>query len=324
MTSVVKHIPVMLSEVLQYLNPQKGKVYVDATFGNGGYSEAILNSSDCKVIAIDRDPTVLPRAAELKDKYGERFEFKSGTFGSLEQIIPLPVDGFVFDIGVSSMQLDDGSRGFSFAKEAPLDMRMSCSGISAAQIVNTWDEKEIADVIFQFGEERKSRQIARKIVEARKTKPIETTTELANLIYSVIHKSFGMIDPATRTFQALRIAVNNELGELQKGLEAASNLLNPAGRLIVVDFHSLEDRIVKTFFNQSSGKDKGVSRYLPLQDTTKHVLFDFVSKSISPTQTECASNPRARSAKLRYAIKTNIPSDEDFQSALKPKEIKND
>ena len=299
-----RHIPVMLNEVLEYLAPQDGKTYVDATFGNGGYTQAILESANCKVIAIDRDPTVLCRVKEIKDKYKDRFEFVSGRFGDIKNLISEPVDGFVFDIGVSSMQLDDASRGFSFSKEAPLDMRMSQSGTSAADIVNNTEESELADIIYTYGEEKKSRQIARKIVEYRKTKPIETTTELAEIIYSIIHKNFGQINPATRTFQALRIAVNEELNELKNGLEAATCLLKQQGRLVVVDFHSLEDRIVKKFFNEKSGKTNGVSRYMPQIKNNTDVTFDVISKAVMPTLEECEQNPRARSAKLRYAVKS--------------------
>lgn len=303
MNAVQKHIPVMLDEVIKYLNPQDNEVYVDATFGNGGYTTAILEAANCKVIAIDRDPTVLPRVQELKERYQDRFEFKQGRFGNIDTLIDAQVDGFVFDIGVSSMQLDNADRGFSFSKEAPLDMRMSLNGTSAADIVNGMEEKELADLIYLYGEEKKSRQIAHKIVEARKNKPIETTTELAEIIYSIIHKNFGQINPATRTFQALRIAVNEELSELELGLEHSSRLLKPQGRLVVVDFHSLEDRIVKKFFNDKSGKNKGVSRYMPQIINNTDMVFKHISKAIMPTQTECNINPRARSAKLRYAIK---------------------
>lgn len=297
-----RHIPVMLAEVLQYLNPQKGEVYVDATFGNGGYTKAILDKADCKVIALDRDPNVRVRANEMKNMYGARFEFRAGQFGNFADLVPEKINGAVFDIGVSSMQLDDAERGFSFAKEAALDMRMSCEGTSAADIVNGYGEKELADLIYEFGEERKSRQIAARIVAARHQKPIETTTELANIIYEVIHKRAGEIDPATRTFQALRIAVNNELEELQKGLNVAASRLYSGGRLVVVDFHSLEDRIVKNFMKENGGKKIRVSKYAPelVQDDS---LFASVSKVIVPTAAECAQNPRARSAKLRYAVR---------------------
>lgn len=297
-----KHIPVMLQEVLAALKPQKGEVYVDATFGNGGYTKAILEAADCKVIALDRDPTVKIRANEIKNMYGGRFEFRAGQFGDFADLVPEKINGAVFDIGVSSMQLDEAERGFSFSKEGALDMRMSQSGLSAKDIVNTYGEQELADLIYQYGEERKSRQIARQIAEYRKHKEIETTTELAEIIYKVIHKKFGEIDPATRTFQALRIAVNDELGELSRGLSGAANRLLKNGRLVVVDFHSLEDRIVKKFFNENGGRRVRVSKYAPELVQNEH-LFAEVSKVIVPAAEECAQNPRARSAKLRYAIR---------------------
>ncbi len=297
-----KHIPVMLQEVLAALKPQKGELYVDATFGNGGYTKAILEAADCKVIALDRDPTVKIRANEIKNMYGGRFEFRAGQFGDFADLVPEKINGAVFDIGVSSMQLDEAERGFSFSKEGALDMRMSQSGLSAKDIVNTYGEQELADLIYQYGEERKSRQIARQIAEYRKHKEIETTTELAEIIYKVIHKKFGEIDPATRTFQALRIAVNDELGELSRGLSGAANRLLKNGRLVVVDFHSLEDRIVKKFFNENGGRRVRVSKYAPELVQDEH-LFAEVSKVIVPAAEECAQNPRARSAKLRYAIR---------------------
>ncbi len=297
-----KHIPVMLQEVLAALNPQKGEVYVDATFGNGGYTRAILEAANCKVIALDRDPTVRIRANEIKNMYGERFEFRFGQFGDFADLVPEKINGAVFDIGVSSMQLDEAERGFSFSKEGALDMRMSQSGVSAKDIVNTYDEQALADLIYQYGEEKKSRQIAREIAEYRKHKEIETTTELAEIIYKVIHKKFGEIDPATRTFQALRIAVNDELGELSRGLTGAANRLQKNGRLVVVDFHSLEDRIVKTFFKENGGRRVRVSKYAPELVQDEH-LFAEVSKVIVPTAEECKRNPRARSAKLRFAVR---------------------
>ena len=297
-----KHIPVMLREVLTALKPQKGEVYVDATFGNGGYTKAILETADCKVIALDRDPTVKIRVNEFKNMYGDRFEFRAGQFGDFADLVPEKINGAVFDIGVSSMQLDEAERGFSFSKEGALDMRMSKDGISAKDIVNSYDEEALADLIYQYGEERKSRQIAKRIAEYRQNKKIETTTELAEIIYSVIHKKFGEIDPATRTFQALRIAVNDELGELSRGLSGAANRLQKNGRLVVVDFHSLEDRIVKNFFKENGGKRIRVSKYAPELVQDEH-LFAEVSKVIMPTAEECGKNPRARSAKLRYAIR---------------------
>ena len=302
MSAAVKHIPVMLEEVLQYLNPQKGEVYVDATFGNGGYTNAILEKTACRVIALDRDPTVKVRANEMKNMYGERFDFISGKFADLNDLVGEKVNGVVFDIGVSSMQLDEAERGFSFAKPAALDMRMSCEGVSAKDIVNTMDESALADLIYQYGEERKSRQIARRIFEERKVKPIETTTDLAQIIYKVIHRRFGETDPATRTFQALRIAVNDELSQLEKGLQAATEKLMSGGRLVVVDFHSLEDRIVKNFMKENGAKKVKISKYAP-ELVEENSLFSFVSKVVTPSADECEKNPRARSAKLRYAVR---------------------
>lgn len=301
MSQSIRHIPVMLNEVLETLSPKDGETYVDATFGNGGYTEAILTSANCKVIAIDRDPSVINRVNELKKTYGERFEFRAGTFGEMKDLISTKVNGVVFDIGVSSMQLDDDFRGFSFSKEASLDMRMSMNGTSAKDIVNTLSEEDLANLIYQYGEEKRSRQISRKIVEYRTNKIIETTTELADIIYKVMPKKFGQIDPATRTFQALRIAVNDELGQLEEGLNGALAITKSEGRIVVVDFHSLEDRIVKTFFANNSAKKVHVSRYKETETNNEYPL-SFVSKVISPSDEECSKNPRARSAKLRYAI----------------------
>lgn len=298
-----KHIPVMLNEVLQSLAPADGKVYVDATFGNGGYSKAILESANCKVIAIDRDPNVRERANEIKDEYGAHFEFCAGCFGDIDSLIKQQVDGIVFDIGVSSMQLDQAERGFSYSKDARLDMRMSCDGMSAYDLVNTAPEKELANIIYQYGEEKKSRQIANKIVIERQKAPIETTRQLAEIIYQVIHKKPGQPDPATRTFQALRIAVNDELGELERGLNNGLSILKNGGRIVVVTFHSLEDRIVKKFFNEKSGKKAHVSRYMPEIPENQNCELDKPSKAILPTKEEIAANSRAHSAKLRYATK---------------------
>lgn len=302
-TSYQKHFPVMLPQVLEALNPESGKLYVDATFGNGGYSEAILKAADCKLIALDRDPTVLPRAEELKKTYGNRFDFRPGQFGDFADLVPEEIDGAVFDIGVSSMQLDQAERGFSFAKDAPLDMRMSQDGTSAADLVNTLKEEDLANLIYKYGEERKSRQIAHRIAETRKGKTIATTKELAQIIYSVIRPTPGSIDPATRTFQALRIAVNDELGELENGLAGATLRLKSKGRLVVVDFHSLEDRIVKNFLKEKAGRTAHVSRYLPVAEIKQDADFSECSKVILPSPEEVAQNPRSRSAKLRYGVK---------------------
>lgn len=298
------HYPVMLNEVLENLDVSDNKTYVDATFGNGGYSEAILNKANCKVIALDRDSTVLPRVEELKKQFGDRFEFRLGCFGDFAELVEKNIDGAVFDIGVSSMQLDQTERGFSFSKDAPLDMRMSQTGVSAKDLVNQLSETELADILYNYGEEKKSRQIAKKIIEARKVKPIETTVELANIIYQINKRSFNQnIDPATRSFQALRIAVNDELNELSKGLLGATSRLNKNGRLVVVDFHSLEDRIVKTFMKLNSDKKQHVSRYRKDENSNSNALFSYVSKAIVPTAQELELNSRSRSAKLRYAIR---------------------
>ena len=299
-----KHYPVMLTEVLESLKPEAGKLYVDATFGNGGYSEAILKATDCKVIALDRDPNVVTRSKELHKKYAERFEFRQGCFGDFADLISEQIDGAVFDIGVSSMQLDEAERGFSFSKDAPLDMRMSCQGQTAADIVNNYSEQELADLIYKYGEEHKSRQIAAAIVNVRKQSPINTTRELAEIIYTIIRKTPNSIDPATRTFQALRIAVNNELGELENGLNGATKRLKSKGRLVVVNFHSLEDRIVKTFFKANTGKKIHVSRYKPVEQNNDGKIFVECSKAIEASQEEININKRSRSAKLRYAIKS--------------------
>lgn len=299
-----KHFPVMLNEVLAAMQPKNGEIYVDATFGNGGYTEALLKAADCKVIALDRDPNVKARAEELKNLYGDRFEFRAGQFGDFAKLVTEPVNGAVFDIGVSSMQLDNAERGFSFGKDAPLDMRMSCLGLSAADLVNDMPEKELADLIYKYGEERKSRQIAAKIIEARKTAPIATTKQLAELIYTVIHKTPNAIDPATRTFQALRIAVNNELEELEQGLKGAANRLAPHGRLVIVTFHSLEDRIVKTFFKENAGPNVHISKYAKeVPELGDDVIFAETSKAIAASEEETAVNKRSRSAKLRWGIK---------------------
>ena len=303
-SSYQKHFPVMLPEVLEAIKPQDNKVYVDATFGNGGYTEALLKAANCKVIALDRDPNVISRAPEIKSIYQDRFEFRAGQFGNFAELVSENIDGAVFDIGVSSMQLDNAERGFSFSKDAALDMRMSCEGTSAADLVNSLDEKDLADIIYKYGEEKKSRQIAHQIVLHRQNAPITTTTQLADIIYSVIRKNPKSIDPATRTFQALRIAVNNELGELENGLIGATNRLNSGARLVVVTFHSLEDRIVKTFFKENSGPNVHISKYAKnIPEPLENVKFSNISKAIGASEQEVEVNKRSRSAKLRWGQK---------------------
>lgn len=305
------HIPVMLQEVLEALNPQDDKIYVDGTFGVGGYSKAILEKSNCKIYAMDRDPDAITRARKFEENFKGRFFALKGCFGDMEQILKQnnvdTVDGIVLDIGVSSVQIDEGERGFSFNKEAPLDMRMSKEGLSAADVVNTLPEKELADIIYNYGDEKASRRIAKKIVEARMEKNIETTTELAELIHSVLPKRHDKkIDTATKTFQALRIYVNDELGELERVMQAAENILKDKGRLVIVSFHSLEDSIVKKFFKNRSGKDISISRHMPMLDGDVNKEYSFYLEKngvIKPSDAEIKRNPRARSARLRFAIR---------------------
>ena len=309
-----EHISVMLPEVLQAMQPSDGEIFVDGTFGAGGYSRALLEAAKCTVYAIDRDPSVAETAAKLAKAFPNRFFWLAGNFGDMIELLAEKgvnsVNGIVLDIGVSSMQIDNAERGFSFKKDAPLDMRMSRDGLSAADIVNNAPEAELADIIFQYGEERKARQIARAIIEQRKIKPITTTKELADIARKVVRYAGDGIDPSTRTFQALRIKVNDELGELERALKAAEKILAPSGRLVVVSFHSLEDRIVKQFFRVCSGDTSGGSRHLPYigathKATTNHLPAFFLKnrKPVLPSAAEIDSNPRSRSAKLRFAIK---------------------
>lgn len=292
------HVPVLLSEVLVCLSPLVGQRIVDGTFGAGGYSRALLNAG-ANVIGIDRDPAVAPYADRLKAEFGPRFSFITGTFSELDQISAAfgPVDGVVLDIGVSSMQLDEAARGFSFMREGPLDMRMSAMGQSAADLVNGLAGEDLANLLYAFGEERKSRRIAQFIVAARQTAPITTTLELAKVIEKAIGRKPGDAHPATRSFQALRIAVNAELSQLVDGLFAAERLLGEGGRLAVVTFHSLEDRIVKRFFDPEKGAPTQ-SRHLPqlLSDARRWVP---VAKAVKPSSVEISGNPRSRSAILR-------------------------
>lgn len=305
------HIPVMLNEVLDCLNPEDGKVYVDGTFGAGGYSKAILQAADCVVVAIDRDESAMRAAQELKEQFPARFVFIQGCFGDVENLLTdagfEAVDGFVLDLGVSSMQLDEAERGFSFRFDGPLDMRMgrSSGDQSAADLVNSTEEKELADIIYKYGEERKSRHIAKAIVVRREEEEFATTLDLADVVRGVVYKSpKDKIDPATRTFQALRIAVNDELGELERALAAGGKILNDDGRLVVVSFHSLEDRIVKNDFKSKAGTDRTVSRYAPMeQDVTEAEFTPLTRKAVLASAEEIALNARSRSAKLRAVQK---------------------
>lgn len=304
----MSHIPVLLNEMLEALALKEGGVYVDATFGGGGYTSAILDRVNCNVIALDRDPEAAGRAKELQKKYKDRLEFHSGVFSDLPMLLSgRKVDGVVFDFGVSSFQIDTPERGFSFRFDGPLDMRMSGQGESAADIVNTYDEVDLANLIYEYGEERKSRHIAKAIVELRKVKPIETTLELANLIKSRLGGRPDAQHPATLTFQALRIKVNNELMEIDQGLDFSINFLKPEGRLVAVTFHSLEDRIVKTFLRQRSVRKGKQSRLLPGEQSPPPPQFiDLAPKGIAPSDAEIKANPRSRSSRLRVAVR--LPS----------------
>ena len=304
----MSHIPVMLNEVIFYLQPKASGVYVDCTFGAGGYTKGILeSSSDCRVIAIDQDPSTLAIAAEFSQQYGSRFTFINDNFANLADLLQdnSPVDGIVLDLGVSSMQLDNAERGFSFAKDAALDMRMSSSGLSAADFLNTADYQTLADVIFFNGDEPQARKIARKIIEARELKPIATTSELANLVRSVVKRTNYSIDAATKTFQAIRIFINDELGALRKNLSCASGVLKLGGKIVCVCFHSLEDRIVKEYFKNNANQRVAQSKYHPNnQHAESSKAYKILTpKPIAPSASEIKQNIRARSAKLRAAEK---------------------
>ena len=314
-SAVANHYPVMLNEVLAGLMPQDGEVYVDGTFGAGGYTRAFLGAADCTVIAIDRDPNALKVAAKFTKEFGDRFVFVQGCFGDALDLVNKAgfdkIDGFVLDVGVSSMQIDEARRGFSFRFDGPLDMRMAQDGLSAADIVNDTEEEDLANLIYKYGEERLSRRIAKNIVKLRVEKKFETTFELADAVRAVVpRKPKDKIDPATRTFQALRIAVNDELGELERGLDAAEGLLKGAGRLVIVSFHSLEDGIVKAFMSERSGYKVNASRHMP-ELISNDELPTFLlkkRKAIEAGAEEGQENARSRSAKLRVAVRNeNAP-----------------
>ncbi|WP_106638792.1 16S rRNA (cytosine(1402)-N(4))-methyltransferase RsmH [Allosphingosinicella vermicomposti] len=305
MSQPAPHIPVLLDEVIAGLSPQAGEVHVDGTFGAGGYTRAILETG-AKVIAFDRDPDAIRDGQGLVAESGERLTLVPERFSRMRQALAerniAEVDGVTLDIGVSSMQLDQAERGFSFQADGPLDMRMSQDGESAADFVNTADEGEIADVLYHYGEEPKSRRVARAIVAAR---PIERTGQLADVVRKALGHHPGMKkDPATRTFQAIRIHLNQEMQELEEGLEAAEQVLKEGGRLAVVTFHSLEDRIVKRFLKERSGSTPAGSRHLPVAAKGPAPTFEAVAKALRPSEAELTRNPRARSATLRVARRT--------------------
>lgn len=300
-----RHIPVLLGEVVEMLRPEDGGVYVDGTFGAGGYSRAILEAADCQVIGFDRDEAAFEAGCAMAKAYDGRLQLKNERFSQLEPVLldagVEQVDGVVLDIGVSSMQIDDSERGFSFAHDGPLDMRMGGDGLNAADVVNRADEGDLARIIAVYGEERKARRVARAIVRARENEPILRTGELARIIEKVLGGNRpGRIHPATRTFQGLRIFVNQELEELAEALAAAERMLRPGGRLVVVSFHSLEDRIVKRFFNMRGRPAPRPSRHAPEVVETTPLSFTLLHKGmITPGDDEIRQNPRSRSSRLR-------------------------
>ena len=303
------HVPVLRDEVVAALAIAPGDVYVDGTFGAGGYTAAVLAAGAGSAYGIDRDPHAVAAAAPMVAAHAGRLTLSTGPFSAMDRLLADhgvdAVDAIAFDIGVSSMQLDTADRGFSFKADGPLDMRMSGDGPTAADFVNTADEATIADVIFALGDEPKARRIARAIVQDR---PLTRTSELAALVRSVCGVSKTGKDPATRTFQALRIHVNDELGELDAGLRAAERLLRPGGRLAVVSFHSLEDRAVKLFFRTRSGGTPAGSRHLPVATAAQAPTFARTPRAVRPSDAEIEANPRARSATLRSGTRTSAPA----------------
>lgn len=328
MSQTAPHAPVLVEEVVRVLAPKDGAAYVDATFGAGGYSRALLQAAECTIWAIDRDPEAKKHSEALARDFPGRVALLQGRFGDMKSLLSNVgverIGGVAIDLGVSSMQLDDPARGFSFRFSGPLDMRMEQDGPTAADVVNTMAEKELADVIYQYGEERASRKIARAIVELREKTPITRTEELAGLVRSIVRGGKDKIDPATRTFQALRIHVNDELGEIDRGLRAAEAVLAPGGRLAVVSFHSLEDRLVKRFLRARGGMQARGSRHLP-EATNENIApptFHVTDKrGINASNEEIMNNPRSRSARLRWAERTgaavgaSVTLDENGQKA---------
>jgi 16S rRNA (cytosine1402-N4)-methyltransferase len=306
------HIPVLLSEVLAALSPRDGAIVVDGTFGAGGYARAILGAANCRVYGIDRDPTAIAAGQDEVAAHGGRLTLILGCFGDMDRLMAergvAAVDGVALDLGVSSMQIDRAERGFSFQKDGPLDMRMGDQGPTAADLVNGLAETELADILYTYGEERHSRRVARAIVARRQTQPFERTGDLADIVRRHVPRSKDGIDPATRAFQALRIAVNDELGEVGRGLAAAERLLSPGGRLAVVSFHSLEDRVVKQFLGARGGVAARPSRHLPEPAFRAPSFRVLAKKPVPPSEAERAANPRARSARLRTAERTTAPA----------------
>ncbi len=302
------HIPVLLAPILAHLSPISGR-WLDGTLGAGGYARALLDAGADELIGVDRDPLALTLAQDWGAAYGPRLRLVAGNFAELDQHAGGPLDGVVLDLGVSSMQLDLPERGFSFTRDGPLDMRMSQEGPSASDIVNRADEGDLADILYHYGEERASRRIARAIVRARSEAPVESTAHLASLISACLPRAKpGQSHPATRSFQALRIAVNSEFQALVDGLEAAERALAPGGKLAVVSFHSLEDRVVKRFLTARAGQGGRANRFAPEtpQDSPRFRLIE--KRGIAADDAEVARNPRARSARLRLAERLDTPA----------------
>ena len=311
------HVPVMLPDVLRHLAPAADDVLLDGTFGGGGYAAAVLDAAPCTLWAIDRDPDAIARGAALAARHPGRLHLLHGRFGDMVSLLAAhgvgALDGIVLDLGVSSFQIDDPARGFSFRSDGPLDMRMAAAGPTAADLVRDLPEDELADTLYQFGEERLSRRIARAIVAARAEGPIATTAQLAGIIRSVVPPDRSGIDPATRSFQALRIRVNDELGEIERALAQAASLLAPGGRLVVVSFHSLEDRLVKRFMIGAAGREPSPSRHDPrsLMGRAASEFHLLTPRAERPDPAEARANPRARSARLRALARNPSPSDRD-------------
>jgi len=309
----LRHIPVLRDEAIAAMDIHEGGLYLDATFGAGGYTRAILAVPGTRVLALDRDPSAIAGGYDLVDGFNGRLMLSQDRFSNLANAARTlgfsDFDGVVLDIGLSSMQIDEPRRGFSFRADGPLDMRMESAGPSAADLVNTLDETALADILYYFGEERASRRIARAIVKDRASVPYTTTLPLAQMIARVAPNKPGDIHPATKSFQALRIAVNDELGELARALAGAESILKPGGRLAVVTFHSLEDRIAKTFFSTRSGRGQAASRRLPGEPDAVEATFTLPKgQPVVPSESEIKENPRARSAKLRFGIRRAAPA----------------
>jgi 16S rRNA (cytosine1402-N4)-methyltransferase len=315
------HIPVLGRPALEFLNVRAGGIYIDATFGAGGHSRLILDAADCRVIGIDRDPAAIALGADLVETARGRLTLVQERFSALDQVAAglgaAKVDGVLLDVGVSSMQFDRAERGFSFRLDGPLDMRMGEGGPSAADVVARGSERDLAAIIATLGEERHARAVARAIVAARREAPIRSTGELATIVARVVRAKPGDIHPATRTFQALRIFVNDELGELARALAAAERILKPSGRLVVISFHSLEDRVAKSFL-AARGTIRHGSRHLPAVAERRESFRTLTRRPLVPGEAEIAANPRARSAKLRAAERTDAPAIAASAEALLP------